>query len=66
MIVKSQHVSVPKEIFYTGSSFLSFFNVSGGWFSQVRMGPLMAKEMSGGTCGDREPFNLLDQILLSL
>lgn len=30
------------------------------------MGQLMAKEMSGGTCGGSELFNLLDRVSLNL
>lgn len=29
------------------------------------MGQLMAKEKFGGTCGGKELFNILDQILLN-
>lgn len=35
-------------------------------FSQVRMGQLMGKEMCGGTCGGREPYNLQDLTWLNL
>lgn len=36
------------------------------FLQQVRMAQLMVKEVSGGTCGDREISSLQDQILLNL
>lgn len=36
------------------------------YFSQVKMGQLMDKEMCGGISGDRDLFSLPDQTLLNL